>query len=105
MIDSLIRLDEARTYTMRELNQHTARVLAEINESRRPAAITRHGRFIALITPLEGAEIESLVLRKGPIEAEVKYRATVSGQEGLSSEDVLTRLGEYHASGESRSEP
>lgn len=92
MLDSLIRLDGARTYTMRELNQHTARVLAEINECRQPAAITRHGRFVALITPLEGVEVESIVLKHGSIEADVNARATARDTATLSSDEVLKRL-------------
>lgn len=45
-------------YTMRELNQDTARVMQKINESGRPAVITRHGRFVALVTPLHGQNLE-----------------------------------------------
>lgn len=56
------QLGSTQTYTMRELNQHTADVIREINESGNPAAITRHGRFVALITPLANAEVESAVL-------------------------------------------
>jgi antitoxin (DNA-binding transcriptional repressor) of toxin-antitoxin stability system len=54
--------DEASVYTMRELNQQTARVIGEIETSGRPAFITRHGRFIAVITPLARGQIESRVL-------------------------------------------
>lgn len=56
------RVGKSHLYTMRELNQHTADVIKKINESGEPAVITRHGRFVALITPLVGAGIESAVL-------------------------------------------
>ena len=49
-------------YTMRELNQRTADVIREINDTGEPAVITRHGRFVALITPLAGVRVESAVL-------------------------------------------
>lgn len=49
-------------YTMRELNHDTADVLRKINESGRPAIITRHGRFIAMVTPLIGSNVESAAL-------------------------------------------
>ncbi len=49
-------------YTMRELNQDTAQVMRKINESGRPALITRHGRFIAMITPLLGKRVEGAVI-------------------------------------------
>ena len=56
------RLAEAQAYTMRALNQNTAGVIAEINLAGRPAVITKHGRLVAMITPLEGVKVESMVL-------------------------------------------
>jgi antitoxin (DNA-binding transcriptional repressor) of toxin-antitoxin stability system len=52
--------DDARIYSMRDLNQHTAQVMSDIEEHG-PAFITKHGRFIAVITPLHG-QVESRVL-------------------------------------------
>ena len=54
--------DEALIYTMRELNQQTARVIEEIEKAGRPAIITRHGRFVAIIRPLAAGQVESRVL-------------------------------------------
>jgi antitoxin (DNA-binding transcriptional repressor) of toxin-antitoxin stability system len=54
--------DEAPIYTMRDLNQQTARIMSEIGTSGRPAFITKHGRFIAVITPLAPGQVESRVL-------------------------------------------
>ena len=51
-----------KVYTMRELHEDTVRVIAEINEAGVPAAITKHGLYMVIITPLEHCEIESLVL-------------------------------------------
>lgn len=56
------RVGSARVYTMRELNQSTADVIREINESGEPAAITRRGRFVALITPLAGRQVEAVAV-------------------------------------------
>jgi prevent-host-death family protein len=53
---------EAQIYTMRELNQRTAEVMREIEEHKVPAFITKHGRFVAMITPLETGQVESRVL-------------------------------------------
>jgi antitoxin (DNA-binding transcriptional repressor) of toxin-antitoxin stability system len=61
-----IELPNARIVTMRELNQHTAAVLEEINRSGRPAVVSKHGKFVAMITPLAGRSIESLVLAGDP---------------------------------------
>ena len=49
-------------YTMRDLNQDTARVMREIREAGRPAFITSYGRFIAVITPLEPGQVEQKAL-------------------------------------------
>ena len=56
------RVASSHLYTMRELNQNTAKVLREINEAGEPALITRQGRPIALITPLAEARVEAAVL-------------------------------------------
>jgi prevent-host-death family protein len=61
-MDSDLEISNARVYTMRELNQHTADVLREVNESGLPAPITRHGRFVALLVPLANTDVESAVL-------------------------------------------
>ena len=53
--------DEALVYTMRDLNQQTARIMGEIEKSGKPL-ITRHGRFVAVITPLTPGQVESRVL-------------------------------------------
>lgn len=58
------QLGQAQVYTMRQLNQNTAAVMAEINASNEPALITKHGRLVALIQPLEGVKVESMVLSR-----------------------------------------
>jgi prevent-host-death family protein len=54
--------DDALVYTMRDLNQHTASVMREIEKTGKPAFITKHGRFVAIISPLESGQVESRVL-------------------------------------------
>ena len=54
--------DEPLVYTMRDLNQQTARIMSEIENSGKPAFITSHGRFVAMITPLTPGQVESRVL-------------------------------------------
>ena len=56
------RISSSHTYTMRELNQNTAKVIQEINEAGEPALITRQGRVVALITPLANERVEAAVL-------------------------------------------
>ncbi|GAA1266204.1 type II toxin-antitoxin system Phd/YefM family antitoxin [Saccharothrix xinjiangensis] len=85
-------LANVKTYTMRELNQNTAHVLDEINDSHKPAIITKHGRFVALVTPLRDVEIEQLVLSHGPIAAELNDRRADDRCEGISPEEVLEQF-------------
>ena len=54
--------DKTLVYTMRALNQQTARIMGLIEKTGKPAFITRHGQFIALITPLAPGQVESRVL-------------------------------------------
>lgn len=89
-----ISLSEANVYTMRQLNQDTARVIEQINDSGVPAAITKHGRFVALIQPLAGAAIESMVLTGGALADSLHERATDADSRRLSSEELLSELEE-----------
>lgn len=54
--------DKTLVFTMRELNQQTARIMGQIEKAGKPAFITRHGRFVALIMPLASGQVESRVL-------------------------------------------
>ena len=87
-----LKLSETKTYTMRELNQRTARIMDEINDSGAPAAITKHGRFIALITPLRDAAIETMVLAHGKLADVLNERATDSAPVAFSPDQVKEQL-------------
>ncbi|MEV6156952.1 type II toxin-antitoxin system Phd/YefM family antitoxin [Nonomuraea sp. NPDC052129] len=88
-----------RIYKMRDLNQRTAEVIQEINDSGEPAIITRHGRFVALISPLLNKGLEGELIARY-LEREAKE----SGQEPNQvdndvevgdqlTEDLARRLG------------
>jgi antitoxin (DNA-binding transcriptional repressor) of toxin-antitoxin stability system len=87
-----VELGEAKIYTMRELNQNTAQVIEEINRSGQPAAVTKHGRFVALITPLVNAEIESLVVSHGRFAAELERRASDPDLVTHSADEAAERM-------------
>jgi prevent-host-death family protein len=53
---------DALVYTMRDLNQQTARIMSEVEKTGKPAFITKHGRFVAVIRPLSSKEFESRLL-------------------------------------------
>ncbi|MEU4739277.1 type II toxin-antitoxin system prevent-host-death family antitoxin [Actinosynnema sp. NPDC023658] len=85
-------LANVKTYTMRELNQSTAQVLDEINDSDQPAIITKHGRFIALITPLRDVRVEELVLTHGTIGQVLDERAAEENPKVLSPAEVAQQI-------------
>jgi antitoxin (DNA-binding transcriptional repressor) of toxin-antitoxin stability system len=58
----LVGDEDALVFPMRELNQQTARIMSEIEKTGKPAVITRHSRFIVVITPLAPGQVESRVL-------------------------------------------
>lgn len=95
--DGRVAINSSNIYTMRELNQNTARVMEQINASGEPAAITRHGRFVALITPLADVAVETLVLKESALANEIEERATDGNDaHAVSSEELLNRLAERH---------
>lgn len=91
-----VELGEAKIYTMRELNQNTAQVIDEINRSGQPAAVTKHGRFVALITPLLGTQIESLVLSPGRFATELQRRASDPAQVAYSAQETAQRVQSHY---------
>jgi antitoxin (DNA-binding transcriptional repressor) of toxin-antitoxin stability system len=54
--------DEAPVYTLRDLNQQTARIMSEIEKSGMPTCITSNGRFVAIITSLAPGQVEAPAL-------------------------------------------
>lgn len=54
--------DDVPVYTLRDLNQQTARIMSEIEKSGMPTFITSNGRFVAIITSLSSGQVESQIL-------------------------------------------
>jgi len=83
----------AKVYSVTQLNQHCGEVMQEIARLGRPAAVTRHGKFVALITPLTDVDIESVVLSEGPLAREFdRYETEANLGDSLSAEDVEEQL-------------
>jgi prevent-host-death family protein len=66
--------DDALVFTMRELNQQTAKIMSEVEQSGKPAFITKHGRFVAVITPLAPGRVETQVLAQMAREMSLRGR-------------------------------
>ena len=54
--------DRALVYTLRDLNRRAGRIMDKVEETGKPAFITRDGRFIATITPIAPGQVESRVM-------------------------------------------
>lgn len=86
-------------YKMRDLNQRTAEVIQEVNDSGKPAIITRHGRFVALISPLlnkglEGELIARYLEREGITDGREAEREDSAEEVGdRLTESLARRLG------------
>lgn len=93
MAETPVGVESSQTYTMRELNQRTAEVMREINDSGRPAAITRRGRFIALITPLASEQVESAALQAALNAA--ANRAQLTGEEPIDRAERLEDVAKH----------
>ncbi|WP_236244208.1 type II toxin-antitoxin system Phd/YefM family antitoxin [Streptomyces sp. CC210A] len=59
-----INLGSARIVTMRELSANAAAVVRDINKDGRPALVTKHGRFVAVLTPIAGVRVEAIAIEK-----------------------------------------
>jgi len=88
-------IDQVHLYTMRELNQNTARTIQEINESGKPAVITRHGRFVAVIYPLAHTAVESRALALALEDIETRNQLTGDSTVGrvYAANEVAAELG------------
>jgi antitoxin (DNA-binding transcriptional repressor) of toxin-antitoxin stability system len=82
-------VEAAQVYTVTQLNQHCGEVMREIARIGRPAAVTRQGKFVALITPLADVDVESVVLSEGPLADEFDgYQRAATLVDSLSADDV-----------------
>ena len=95
-------VEATQVYSVTQLNQHTAQVLEEINNSGRAAVVTRHGKFVALITPLAAMSVESVVLSRGPLADEfTAYERQDPGPRHLLSPTEVDHLIDLQTSQES----
>ena len=65
--------DDTLVYTMRDLSQQAASIFSKIERTGKPAFVTSHGRFVAVIRPLSPGQAESQIL--AAVAREVAKRA------------------------------
>jgi PHD/YefM family antitoxin component YafN of YafNO toxin-antitoxin module len=57
---------DMNTIDVRELAKHANSIINDIEEHKEPALITRHGRPVAYMFPVDSAEFEDFVLAHAP---------------------------------------
>lgn len=51
---------------IRELGRNPSKVVSEVETTRRPALITRHGKPVAAMVPINGEDLEDWLLANAP---------------------------------------
>jgi prevent-host-death family protein len=54
------------TVSIRELANNASGVVADVEESGRPAVVTKHGRPVAAVVPIDPEKLEDFVLANAP---------------------------------------
>ncbi|MGI8983213.1 MAG: type II toxin-antitoxin system Phd/YefM family antitoxin [Acidimicrobiales bacterium] len=88
------------TVSVRDLAHGASRVIEEVRNSGRPAVITKRGRAVAAIVPIDEEALEDWVLANAPefvanmAEAEAEIAA---GVKGVPLEEAFAALGDDEA--------
>jgi len=95
------------TVTVRELARNTAAVIQTVASSGRPALVTRNGRPVAALVPVDEAALEDWLLAGGPgfTSAAAEADADVAARQIQSAEWVRGRGGDNGDSPAERQSP
>lgn len=80
---------------IRELARHASRIVERVKTTGRPTLITRHGRPVAALVPVDEAELEDWILANAPEFVRSMRRADreiARGERGQPLDRVLTRI-------------
>jgi PHD/YefM family antitoxin component YafN of YafNO toxin-antitoxin module len=82
------------TIGVRELARHASAIINDIEQKREPALITRRGRPVVYMLPVESEEFEDFVLTHAPqfIEGMAAADAELAAGETVSLTDVRAEL-------------
>jgi PHD/YefM family antitoxin component YafN of YafNO toxin-antitoxin module len=82
------------TIGVRELARHASSIINDIEQNKEPALITRHGRPVVYMLPVDSAEFEDFVLTHAPqfVEGMATADAELATSETVSLTDVRAEL-------------
>jgi antitoxin YefM len=89
------------TIGVRDLAKHASAIINDIEQTKEPALITRRGRPVAYMLPVDSEEFEDFVLAHAPqfVEGMATANAELAAGETISLADVRGELeAEEHAS-------
>ncbi|HXU24098.1 MAG TPA: type II toxin-antitoxin system Phd/YefM family antitoxin [Tepidiformaceae bacterium] len=81
--------------TIRELSRRTSRVVDAVQETGRPAFVTRNGRLVAAVIPVDEEALEDFILSTAPdfLDAMREADEDLKAGETRSLTDVLKEMG------------
>ncbi len=82
------------TIGVRELARHASSIINDIEQNKEPALITRHGRPVVYMLPVDSAEFEDFVLAHAPqfVEGMAAADYELAASETTSLTDVRAEL-------------
>jgi PHD/YefM family antitoxin component YafN of YafNO toxin-antitoxin module len=90
----LRRSETMSTIGVRELARHASSIINDIEQNKEPALITRHGRPVVYMLPVDSAEFEDFVLTHAPqfVEGMATADAELATGETVPLTDVRAEL-------------
>jgi len=84
------------TYGIRELQRRSSEIVDELERSRRPALVTRHGKPVAVLSPVDEDALEDFILANAPEFVASMAEAEDDGRRGRTRPlaDVVAELDE-----------
>jgi prevent-host-death family protein len=83
-----------QTYGIRELQRRSSEIVDELERSRRPALVTRHGKPVAVLSPIDEDALEDFILANAPEYVASMTEADQDAREGRTRPlaDVIAEL-------------
>jgi prevent-host-death family protein len=83
-----------QTYGIRELQRRSSEIVAELERSRRPALVTRHGKPVAVLSAIDEDALEDFILANAPEYVASMVEAEEDAREGRTRPlaDIVAEL-------------